>query len=168
MSESNETLVAVEIGLCPHIDVIEAWERPPDMQGEWKVPILDVEEKIRESCLRWQVREIVCDPYRWARSMEVLEGEGLPVVEFPQSPSRMTPATVQFSEAVVNQTLTQSGDLRLARHIGNCILRVDSRGSRVSKEHKQSSRKIDLAVAAIMAHDRAFESADMTPSVFYI
>jgi phage terminase large subunit-like protein len=67
----------------------------------------------------------------------------------------MTPATVQFYEAVVNRTLTHAGDARLARHIGNCVVRVDSRGTRLAKEHKHSFRRIDLAVAAVMAHSRA-------------
>jgi phage terminase large subunit-like protein len=37
------------------------------------------------------------------------------------------------------------------------VLRVDSRGSRLAKEHKHSSRRIDLAVAAVMAFSRAAE-----------
>jgi phage terminase large subunit-like protein len=56
---------------------------------------------------------------------------------------------------VVNRTVTQSGDPRLARHVGNCVVRVDSRGTRLAKEHKHSLRKIDLAVASVMAHSRA-------------
>ena len=39
-----------------------------------------------------------------------LDGEGLPVLEYPQSPGRMTPATARFYEAVINQQLTHSGD----------------------------------------------------------
>ncbi|MGE5694034.1 MAG: hypothetical protein ACM4D3_02025 [Candidatus Sericytochromatia bacterium] len=34
---------------------------------------------IREACRRYYVREIVCDPFRWARSIQALEEEGLPV-----------------------------------------------------------------------------------------
>jgi phage terminase large subunit-like protein len=55
----------------------------------------------------------------------------------------------------VNGTLTHSGDARLSRHIGNCVVRVDTRGTRLAKEHKHSLRRIDLAVAAVMAHSRA-------------
>jgi phage terminase large subunit-like protein len=139
----------------PHVDVVEAWERPDRAPEDWQVPIFDVEDAIRAACRRWQVREIACDPFRWARTYQVLEGEGLPVVEFPQTPTRMTPATQRFYEAVVNEQLTHSGDPRLARHIGNCVLKVDARGSRLSKDHKNSSRKIDLAVASVMALDRA-------------
>jgi phage terminase large subunit-like protein len=148
-------LVAVSVAEMPHVEVVAAWERSLDAPDDWKVPIVEVEDTIREACRRWQVREIVCDPFRWARSFQVLEGEGLPVTEFPQSPSRMTPATTRFHEAVVDGTLTHSGDARLSRHIGNCVVRVDSRGTRLAKEHKHSLRRIDLAVAAVMAHSRA-------------
>lgn len=148
-------LVAVEIAEKPHIDTVELWEAPLQQAEEWKVPILDVEQAIREACRRWQVREIACDPFRWARSYQILEGEGLPIVEFPQSPARMTPATQSFFEAVINHQLSHSGDERLARHIGNAVLKVDARGMRVQKENKHSSRRIDLAVAALMAFERA-------------
>lgn len=142
-----------------HLDVVEAWERPVGAGHDWQVPIVDVEDAIRRACRRWQVREIVCDPFRWARSYQILQAEGLPVVEFPQSPARMVPATQRFYEAVVNQTLTHSGDPSLARHIENCVLRVDARGARLSKESKSSSRKIDLAVASVMAYERAMQTS---------
>lgn len=143
----------------PHIDVVECWERPPDAGQDWRVPVMAVEEAIRAACRRWQVREIVCDPARWARTYAVLEEEGLPVVEYPQSPQRMIPATQRFYEAVLNRTLTHSGDPRLARHIENCVIHTDSRGSRLRKDSKNSPRKIDLAISAVMGYDRACKSA---------
>ena len=42
-----------------------------------------------------------------------------------------------------------------SRHVGNAVLKTDARGSRLSKETRGSARKIDLAVAAVMAFDRA-------------
>lgn len=148
-------LVVASIDQIPHVDVVAAWERPAIAGPDWKVPILDVEDAIRQACRRWQVIELACDPFRWARTYQVLEGEGLPVVEFPQSPSRMTPATTRFYEAVTNRSITHSGNAQLARHIGNAVLKADSRGTRIYKEHKHSQRRIDLAVAAVMAVDRA-------------
>jgi phage terminase large subunit-like protein len=131
------------------------------------VPILDVEDIIRNACRRWQVAEIACDPFRWARTYQVLESEGLPIVEFPQSPARMTPATTRFYEAVMNKSITQSGDKRLARHVDNAVLKADSRGTRIYKEHKYSTRRIDLAVAAVMALDRAAAPAAPPPMIFF-
>lgn len=148
-------LVAVAIANPLHIDVVNLWEKPLAAAGDWRVPIIEVEDAIREACRRWQVIELACDPFRWARTYQILEGEGLPVVEFPQSPARMTPATTRFYELVMNRGLTHTGDLRLARHLDNAVLKADSRGTRIYKEHRHSQRRIDLAVAAVMAVDRA-------------
>lgn len=167
-SNDSTALVAVEQGEIPHVDVAECWERPASADPAWRVPIADVEQAIRDACKRWQVTAIVCDPFRWARTYQALEAEGLPIVEFPQSPQRMTPATQRFYEAVLNNGLTHSGDPRLARHVDNCVLRVDARGSRLSKETKNSPRKIDLAVAAVMAfHVAADNPATTEPWVMF-
>ena len=148
-------IVGVEVGEVPHIVPIAAWEKPDEADADWQVPVLDVEEAIRNACKKYEVVEIACDPYRWARTFQVLEDEGLPVVVFPQNASRMTPATTRFYEAVMNKTVTHNGDPMLARHIANATLRVDNRGSRLAKEKKNSTRRIDLAVASVMAHERA-------------
>jgi phage terminase large subunit-like protein len=93
------------------------------------------------------------------------------VLAYPQVPSRMTPATTRFSEAVSNGALTHSGDRRLARHVENCTLREDGRGARLAKEHKYSKRRIDLAVCAVMGLDVAAtvepeESYDLLQSIW--
>jgi phage terminase large subunit-like protein len=119
------------------------------------VPILDVEEKIRSCAERWRVVELTADTHLWARSLEVLESEGLPVVAFPQSAARMTPATQRFTQMVLERQLTHDGNPALNRHVSNAVLKSDSRGTRIYKENKSSARKIDLAVAAIMGLERA-------------
>ncbi|HVD16914.1 MAG TPA: terminase TerL endonuclease subunit [Actinomycetota bacterium] len=156
-------LTVATVAERPHIDLVELWEA-----AGAQVPIVDVEAAIRAACRRWRVREIAADPFRWARSLQLLDGEGLPVLEYPQSPGRMTPATSRFYEAVVNGALTHSGDSRLARHIGNAVLREDARGSRLAKERKDSPRRIDAAVAAVMAHDRAAALAGTVRHSVYI
>jgi phage terminase large subunit-like protein len=158
-------LVVATVAERPHIDLVELWE--PGAQNE-QVPIVDVEAAIRAACRRWRVLEIAADPFRWARSLQLLDGEGLPVLEYPQSPGRMTPATARFYEAVVNGQLTHSGDSRLARHVGNAVLRDDARGARLVKERRDSPRRIDAAVAAVMAHDRAAALAGVTRDSIYI
>ena len=87
--------------------------------------------------------------------MEVLLDDRLPIVAFPQTATRMSPATTRMYEGVYNKTITQDGDVRLARHVAGAVLKVDNRGSRIVKESRGTSRKIDAAVCAIMALDRA-------------
>lgn len=148
-------IVGVSADEVPHIFPVATWEKPDDAGADWQVPVLEVEDAIRDACRRWQVMEIACDPYRWARTFQVLEDEGLPIVVFPQTASRMTPATTRFFEAVVNKSITASSSPQLARHIANAQLKVDQRGSRLAKEKRGSTRRIDLAVASVMGLERA-------------
>jgi phage terminase large subunit-like protein len=71
----------------------------------------------------------------------------------------MTPATARFYDMVMNRTLTHTGDPALAQHLANALLKTDARGSRLTKDSKHSTRRIDLAVAAVMALDRAAHHA---------
>jgi phage terminase large subunit-like protein len=64
--------------------------------------------------------------------------------------------------------LTHDGDPSLARHVANAMFRVDSRGARLAKEHKDSKRRIDACVASIMAQDWAAAMAGVTRDSIYI
>ena len=55
-----------------------------------------------------------------------------------------------------------------ASHIGHAILREDARGTRLATERKNSPRRIDAAVAAVTAHDRAAALAGVTRDSIYI
>lgn len=160
-SGDSTALIAVQIGEFPHVVVAGHWEKPP-AATDWRVPILDVEDLIRTSCMRWRVREITADPHLWSRSLEVLADENLPVTEFPQSPARMTPATKRFTDMVLTRRLTHDGNPAFTRHVSNAVLKNDSRGTRISKETRHSARRIDLAVAAIMAVERAVNQSPET------
>jgi phage terminase large subunit-like protein len=143
-------LVAVTVAPVPHVHLVQLWET----DGA-PVDVAEVEDAIRLACARWQVRQIACDTFRWARTFQILDGEGLPVVAFPQSPSRMAPAINRFYQAVVNRLLTHDGSPELARHVANAVLKEDARGVRLQKQSKMSRRRIDACVAAVMATDRA-------------
>jgi phage terminase large subunit-like protein len=136
--------------------LVKAWEKDLTQDGDdWRVDIAEVEATIVEACQKWRVREIVCDPFRWQRSMQALEDQGWPVVEFPQSPSRMIKACAKFFDAVVAGGIVHDGDPLLGRHLDNTMTKLTPAGPHVKKENPNSPRKIDAAVAAIMAVDRA-------------
>jgi phage terminase large subunit-like protein len=122
----------------PHVFVESSWT------GD--VPILELEDAIRDACRRYAVLRVAMDPARWSRTLQVLQD--LPVIEYPLSASRMIPASARFKEAVENEQLTHSGDEAFARSIGDTRTKVDDRGSRITKDRP-------LAVAAVVAHDLA-------------
>ena len=65
-------------------------------------------------------------------------------------------------------TLTHDADPLLARHIDNCKLKIDNLGPRIVKESRASSRRIDAAVAFVIAYDRATSKidSDIVPEFF--
>ena len=162
-SDDTTALLLATVSTRPHFDVLGVWERPPRDEN-YRVPVHEVEDAIRAACKRWQVIEIIADPFRWTRTLQALEAEKLPVVEFPHSPSRLTAATGELYAAATNEGLTHSGDPRLAAHVGAAIITEDSRGMRLSKASRSRvARKIDLASCLVMAHSRATWRATRKP-----
>ena len=136
--------------------MVKAWEKDLEHDpDDWRVDIGEVEQTIMDFCQHHNVKEIACDPFRWQRSMEVLENHGLPVVSFPQSPQRMIKACAKFYDAVADGKLVHDGDALLARHISNTAVKLTPAGPHIKKENPNSPRKIDACVAAILSHDRA-------------
>jgi phage terminase large subunit-like protein len=156
--------------MLPQVFLVKAWEKDLDIDGDdWRVDIADVEATIVEFCQQHpRVREIVFDPFRWARSMQALEEQGFPIVEYPQSPSRMIKACQKLFDGVVDQKLVHDGNPTLARHFDNAILKQTPAGPHIRKDGRNSPRKIDAAVSAIMAHDRATISGtiEVVPQFF--
>ena len=165
-SFSNDTtaIVGVTVEEHPRIWLVDVWEKQPTDRDDWRVDIGEVEATILRTCGEFNVVEVACDPYRWARSMEALAEAGVPVVEYPSSsPARMVPSTAKFYDAVTSGAVSHDHHPVLARHLDNCVIKVDARGPRVVKEHRGSPRKIDAAVAAIIAFDRATHAREAEP-----
>lgn len=158
----GDSTAIVGCTLDGYVFVLDSWERPADDE-HWRVPIQEVEARLVELCRTYNVREVVCDPFRWQRSMEVLADEGLPIVEWPTNAvARIVPAWQRFYDAIMDDQLHHDGDVRLARHMANMVLKRDNRGARPTKESKNSGRKIDLGIAAIIAYDRATRAQEET------
>jgi phage terminase large subunit-like protein len=151
-SGDSTALVVITCEAIPHLDVVAVWERPQSAY-EWVVDHQEVLEAIRAACLRWRVQELTADPAYWQNDLEILQKERITVGEFPQRANRMNLATQRFYEAVTTKQLTHSANPALARHVANATLKRDQYGSRLSKSSQ--ARKIDLAVASVMALERA-------------
>ena len=136
-----------------HLFVVRLWERPSG-QAKWNVATEDVKQELRNACARWKVNAVGCDPFRWQEVIGGLLEEGLPILEWPShQPARMAPACTQFYNDAVNGDLTHDGNPDLARHIKNPVVKIDSRGARITKDAPNSERHIDLAVCAVIAND---------------
>jgi phage terminase large subunit-like protein len=139
-----------------HLFVVEVWESAGQMPG-WTVPRDEVDARVDEAMRKWDVLEFAADPPKWETEMGRWEDRyGQTVVRFDTFvPSRMVPACNRFYAAVTEQTLTHDGSQVLGRHLGNAVTRQKPQGTVIVKDSKSSPRKIDAAVAAVVAHDRA-------------
>lgn len=151
----STALVACTLAVPRRLVVAGHWERPDNADQHWRIPAEDVEEAVLEACRRYRVAEVACDPFNLQRSMSVLEGQGVPIVEYPNTAARMVPACNAFYAAVAGGLVEHDGHIALARHMANAVTKIGPRGAWITKEQKDSGRKIDLAVTAVMAHDRA-------------
>lgn len=147
------------------------WENPfpegSEQHDAWTLNPFEVERMLRElrqtypaptALLNGQLLpgpEFLFDPAFFFRSAEVLAGEGLAMVEYPQHDSRMVPASQALYQLVVEGKIAHSGDPALARQVGNVVADQRPRGGwRISKP-RGSRKKIDAAVALAIAAYRA-------------
>lgn len=145
-------------GEKPKVKLIAVWEKELGVDDDsWRVKIDEVKETIIDYVQRFpQCREIACDPYRWASMMQELQELDYPIVEYKTNLlSLMIPATQKVFEAVTDKKLEHDGNVILSRHIDNCVIKADHKGQRVTKESGSSRKKIDAAIAFIIAYDRA-------------
>lgn len=152
MNGDSTAIVLGSVSPKPHFQVGGLWE-PSSREDDYEVNHLEVEDRVRALALEYHVVEVVADPFRWQRTLQVLEEDGLPVAQFPQTAKRLTPATVDLRAAVAQGTLTHADETDLNRHVLRAAVDESARGIKLSKPSKHE--KIDLAACLIMAHSRA-------------
>lgn len=130
------------------------WERPlnpangqPD--ESWVTPTVEVMEHIREQWSAYDVTAVGYDPWGIKESVQTLEGEGIPMVEVPQTNARMIPATEYLYELITNGTFAHDGSPDYARHMRNAVARQVPNGIRIDK--MRSRKPQDAAVATVIA-----------------
>lgn len=140
----------------PHLFVVGLWEKEDDPR--WRVPRGDVDRAVELAFHDYNVVELACDPWGWRSEIEEWarrHGEKR-VVEYNTGfAKRMAPATDRMYQAIVEHQVTHDGNADLGRHFEHAVARRTPMGDLVQKQTEWSPRKIDAAVAAIVAHDRA-------------
>jgi phage terminase large subunit-like protein len=115
--------------------------------------VLEAVDHVRVLAGRFNVRELVYDPWRFGQAAQELEREGMLVVAFPQHDARMIPASARLHAAIVEQRITLPDDQELARHASEAIARHSRRGWRIDKPNPRAN--IDAVIALAMAVERA-------------
>ena len=141
-----------------------AWENPND--PEWKVPREAVKAAVARAFETYKVLELAADPFGWHSELDEWQSAyGDAVVEYPTNVrTRMAPACSRFYTAVLNGDLAHDHDPALARHLRNAVVKETAQGVVITKDRVDSPRKIDLAVGAVVAFDRAAAHANAEPT----
>ena len=140
----------------PHLFVLGMWQNPGD--DRWRVPRGDVDRAVDDAFAKYNVQELAADPWGWRSEIESWadrHGEKKVIEWNTAFARRMAPATDRLYQAVIEQHVTYDGDVRLREHFNNTVAKSTTLGDLVSKDKKNSPRKIDAAVASIVAFDRA-------------
>ena len=133
-----------------------------------RIDVAAVENHLRQLHRDLDVREVAYDPAYFERSAQALQDEGLPMVEFPQSPQRMVPACQHAYEAITSGRVAHDGDPTLRDHVESAAQREGERGWTLSKG--KSKRKIDACIAMVIACYQATglqESEPTTPFALF-
>jgi hypothetical protein len=148
-----------------HLFELGVWEQPQGPLGaNWQVPVTAVDAAVRQAFDRFEVVGFYADPARWEgyvaqweaafhKQLRIKATRDHPI-EWWMSGGRVgaiVRALEQFHGAVVDGELTHDGSYALTRHVLNARRRPSRAGIQIGKEHQESPRKIDAAVAAVLA-----------------
>lgn len=161
-----------------HLFELAVWEQPQGPAGtDWEVPQTAVDAAVDSAFGRYSVVGFFADPAKWETYVarwEAKYGAQLKVKATRQHPiewwmtgGRATltvRALEQFHSAVIDRELTHDGSYALTAHVLNARRRPSRSGLQIGKEHPESPRKIDAAVAATLAWQARLEAIALTAS----
>lgn len=99
------------------------------------------------------------DRYAFGESAEMLESDGLNMVDMPMTASIMGPPTMLMFEIITTGRLVHDGDPILAEHVANTMAKLTDRGMVIVRSKHDTTRPNVAAVAM----DRAVAMAMLEP-----
>lgn len=170
------TWVGVDIALKRDTSAVVVMQQRPDgrfhaVSKVWTptatepVDVTDLMQYLRDLDATYALQAIAFDPRFFDVPAKMLDDEGLPMEEVPQSIERMTMAVGGLYEAIVKKQITHDGDDVFASHVINAVPRFNERGFTLAKG--KSRGKIDAVIALALAYDRAQRHVSK-PAPYYI
>jgi phage terminase large subunit-like protein len=169
--DGDDGYVVIPWFFCPKDNLFDRQEKSGLPYVEWAdkeyleptagnvVDFRIVEDRIREICTRYNVREIAFDPHLARNTLNNLLEDGYPCVEFRQGWVSMAPAIKELERSIVAKRFRHGGHPILRQHFDSIQAETDKAGN-VSFHKGKAKGKIDGAVAAAMAVARASAGSD--------
>ncbi|WP_382748334.1 terminase [Streptomyces showdoensis] len=164
-----------------HVQTLGVWQRPANWPDDvpWRVPREEVDGVVDHTFAMYKPLAFFADPgsgfddadgerywdgfidawaQRYGKRLKlkaVSSGHGAHAVMWDMRDRRrqqtFTEAVDRFYRDVLERQLTHDGHKVLRQHVANARRRTNAWGYTIGKEHRESARKIDLAVCAIGA-----------------
>lgn len=175
-----------------HVFVIDCWAKPAGERGRgWIVPRQEVDEAVTAMFDAYKVIAMFADPSdtrddtgerfwepfvddwhtRYGPQLKlwsVQSGDRRHSISWDmrsrEHVNLFTGAAERFVAEVAAGRFTHDGDMRLRQHVRNARRRPNDYGVSLGKEHRESARKVDLAVCAVGARmlRRLYQNKDTT------
>lgn len=159
--DDSTALVACRVS-DGHLWLVACWEKPP-LDPDWQVDRSDVHRAVDEVMASHKVVGFYADPPWWQDAVDTWQQKyghrlgvgvgGRPIEWWTNRPQAMVAALERFHSAVLNHDLSHNGNETLQAHILNARNREGRAGFTIAKEHPKSDRKIDAAMAAVLAYE---------------
>lgn len=135
---------------------------------EWQVDTLLVDKRMREAVATYRVEWVYADPSYWQNivgtwSLDFKEADRDNrdiVFEFSPARARQMCSAVErlHTAAHLAEDICHDGNPDMARHIANAVTYEVPQGLLIRKESKKSKKKIDAAIAAVLAYEARAEA----------
>ena len=116
-----------------------------------------IERTVLDLSKRFQLRQVLFDPYQMQATAQRLTAAGIKIEEFPQSSPNLTTASQNLYDLIMSGSLRCYPDAAMRVALSRCVAVETPRGWRIAKE--KVSHKIDVIVALAMAAYAAVQGA---------
>jgi phage terminase large subunit-like protein len=151
--------VAIDVGTNPGIGIVAPREEGAAavkaVIWEGDVPLGVIEQALVDLVDQYDVQQVAFDRVGFQRSAELLEARGLPMVEIPHSPERMSIVSQTLHRLIGEGKIRHDGDPVLAGQVAEAVTKETERGWRLLK----SPGSRGLIAVAMAAH----QATQVTP-----
>lgn len=124
-----------------------------------------IEEDILDDCRRFNVREVVYDPFQATMLVSHLQNEGVQCVEYRNTVQMMSDPTKNLDGLIMSGKIIHDGDPVLTWMMSNVVCRTDQKDN-VMPNKERAENKIDGAIALIMGLGRATTGEGSSESIY--
>ena len=168
MPEGSRIWIGADIGGA-RADTALVWLDEEFRVGCWiqggADALMEVPSVLLELASKYRIVEFTYDPWRAQTLAQIAEQHRIKTTAFPQSDSRMIPASAALHQAIVEKRIHHPDDPKLNEHVAAAVARHGRRGWRVDQAERGAN--IDGLIALCMAFEARTAPAPPPTKVYW-